>query len=130
LAAGLLILRATLGLTILVRGLAVFNSEHASTVNNVVCIVGALAAALLMIGFFTVLAAAFATALCACALAPIAAACLFAPDTTALLAGAIGASIALLGPGAFSVDARLFGPREIVFPPPTGRSGSFSNRID
>jgi hypothetical protein len=27
------------------------------------------------------------------------------------------ASIALLGPGAYSLDARLFGRREIVFPP-------------
>jgi uncharacterized membrane protein YphA (DoxX/SURF4 family) len=30
---------------------------------------------------------------------------------------AIAAAIALLGPGAFSIDARLFGWREIVIPP-------------
>lgn len=29
------------------------------------------------------------------------------------------AAIALLGPGAYSLDARLFGRREIVFPPST-----------
>ena len=29
----------------------------------------------------------------------------------------VSAAIALLGPGAFSVDARLFGRREIIIPP-------------
>jgi uncharacterized membrane protein YphA (DoxX/SURF4 family) len=32
----------------------------------------------------------------------------------ALMTVAVGVAIALLGPGAFSIDARLFGPREIV----------------
>ena len=35
----------------------------------------------------------------------------------ALLLAAAAAAIALLGPGAFSVDARLFGWREIIIPP-------------
>jgi uncharacterized membrane protein YphA (DoxX/SURF4 family) len=34
-----------------------------------------------------------------------------------ILATTIAVSIALLGPGAFSVDARLFGRREIIIPP-------------
>jgi uncharacterized membrane protein YphA (DoxX/SURF4 family) len=34
--------------------------------------------------------------------------------SAALLTIADGVAISLLGPGAFSVDARLFGPREIV----------------
>jgi len=34
----------------------------------------------------------------------------------------MGLSVALLGPGAFSVDARLFGRREIVVPRATQRS--------
>ncbi len=34
-----------------------------------------------------------------------------------LFAGLVSAAIVLLGPGAFSVDARLFGRREIIIPP-------------
>jgi hypothetical protein len=37
-------------------------------------------------------------------------------SSLALLLFSMGVSVALLGPGAFSVDARLFGRREIVVP--------------
>jgi zinc transporter ZupT len=37
--------------------------------------------------------------------------------TSEILALTIAASIVLLGPGAFSLDARLFGHREIIIPP-------------
>ena len=43
-----------------------------------------------------------------------------------VLAAAIGAAIAILGPGGFSVDARLFGLREIIIPTP--RSGQSPDR--
>jgi hypothetical protein len=39
----------------------------------------------------------------------------------AMLAGTILLAIALLGPGAFSVDARVFGRREIIIPPSVSR---------
>ena len=35
---------------------------------------------------------------------------------TSILLGTLGAALALLGPGAWSVDARLFGRREIELP--------------
>jgi len=41
---------------------------------------------------------------------------LFSRPCFALLV-AIAAAILLLGPGAFSIDARLFGLREIIIPP-------------
>ena len=34
----------------------------------------------------------------------------------ALMTIAVAMAICLLGPGAFSIDARLFGPREIIIP--------------
>ena len=45
------------------------------------------------------------------------------PFSTGSLIGMIvlAAVIALLGPGAFSLDARLFGRREILIPNPTRR---------
>lgn len=42
---------------------------------------------------------------------------LFHPSLTALLAETISTATVLLGPGAFSLDARLFGRREITIPP-------------
>jgi len=41
------------------------------------------------------------------------------PENTALLAfvGIVAASLTLLGPGALSLDSRLFGRREIIIPP-------------
>jgi uncharacterized membrane protein YphA (DoxX/SURF4 family) len=41
---------------------------------------------------------------------------LFDAKLSVVLAGIITAAIVFLGPGAFSVDARLFGRREIIIP--------------
>jgi uncharacterized membrane protein YphA (DoxX/SURF4 family) len=42
---------------------------------------------------------------------------LFDEKLSAVLAATIAAAIVFVGPGAFSVDARLFGRREIIIPP-------------
>ena len=39
-----------------------------------------------------------------------------------IFAGTMLIGIILLGPGAFSIDARLFGRRQIIIPPPVYRS--------
>jgi len=42
----------------------------------------------------------------------------FETTTAAALATVIAAAVVCLGPGAFSLDARLFGRREIIIPRP------------
>jgi uncharacterized membrane protein YphA (DoxX/SURF4 family) len=41
---------------------------------------------------------------------------IFENETTAVLAIVIVAAVLCLGPGAFSVDARIFGRREVIIP--------------
>ena len=48
---------------------------------------------------------------------PAAARNLFDASLPAVFAVIMSAAIVFLGPGAFSVDARLFGRREIIIPP-------------
>lgn len=125
-------LRAILGLALLTRtALFLFNAEHVTTGNAAIGVVGLLSGALLTVGFLTTIAALFVCILCSCALASAQPGTyLFGPDDAAVLAAAMGTAIALLGPGALSIDARLFGPREIIIPPPAGISGSSSGRIE
>jgi uncharacterized membrane protein YphA (DoxX/SURF4 family) len=84
-------------------------------------VVAALTAALLLMGFMTP----FAGALAAVESAGIALSWLPSPTPNTLGAGVAAvlpvtaaAAIALLGPGAISVDAALFGRREIAIPQP------------
>jgi uncharacterized membrane protein YphA (DoxX/SURF4 family) len=84
------------------------------------------AGALLAIGFLTPCAGALIVLGCAALAQP------WLPVLTsegspearaALFVGAVAAALVPLGPGAFSLDARLFGRREIVIPAgPGGRS--------
>ena len=53
------------------------------------------------------------------------------PSCPLIFAGIMAAAIVFLGPGAFSVDARLFGRREIIIPPPLGApNDSFSEAAE
>jgi putative oxidoreductase len=69
------------------------------------------AAALLLVGFWTPVAG---------VLMAVAELCLAFSKTTDpsrhILPGAVGAALAMLGPGAWSVDARLFGRKRIQIP--------------
>lgn len=49
---------------------------------------------------------------------------LFEARLTVVFAAAMLAAVFLLGPGAFSLDARLFGRREIIIPPAHPRGGN------
>jgi len=99
---GLLLLRLTAGVFLVMQSRNCFNGSWQSGLIGVVAIV---AAALLATGFLTPIAAVLG-------------------GLTVLLAGgpsyeyllALAVVVFLLGPGAYSVDARLFGRREIVIP--------------
>lgn len=111
--AGLLLLRGTLGATgVIEAGLLLkHDGRMASDAAALVC--GA-AAILLVLGFLTPVAgASLGLSTVALWLAGDHTSS-WSPGTMALLLVGNIAAVALLGPGAYSIDARLFGRREIV----------------
>jgi len=83
-----------------------------------------IAGVLLIAGFMTPIVAfvlALGAAAAALSLLPGCPATLFTADVPVLLGITRLLAIALLGPGAISVDARLYGRREIIIPPPAAR---------
>jgi uncharacterized membrane protein YphA (DoxX/SURF4 family) len=112
---GLLLLRAVVGLTAAVQGAVFLTAAGPHTL--VAWIAGGLATAsgiTVLIGFLTPGMGAcvgVSTALLWYSVPPPG---VFLDGVTALIIVSDSAAIALLGPGAFSVDARLFGRREIL----------------
>ena len=116
---GLLLLRATVGLIVIVQGASYFiGRDGLSLWTCAVGLVLILAGASFLAGFLTpvagilvgigvISAAHFAS--------PTPGSLLDAIPTTVLVV-IVAAALALLGPGAMSVDARLFGRREIIVP--------------
>lgn len=118
---GLLLLRAAVGIVALFLGGSYLADGATSTVGTWICgLVGFTAGAALLIGIFTPIAG-LAVAVGAMGIgfsllrAP--ALNLFDEKLPAVLAAIMSAAIVFLGPGAFSLDARLFGRREIIIPP-------------
>jgi uncharacterized membrane protein YphA (DoxX/SURF4 family) len=118
--AGLLLLRAALGVALLVQAAAGLVDWHGLGLTTLA--VGLLTVAtgtLLLIGYLTPLAGILAGLFCVgCAFSWFALPNLelFAAKLTAALATVIAVALVCLGPGAFSLDARLFGRREIIIP--------------
>ena len=76
---------------------------------------------LLLIGFLTPIAGSVAglgAIGAAFSLFPVSSPTLFDSKMAVVFALTMLLGIILLGPGAFSLDARMFGRREIIFPPP------------
>ena len=118
---GLLLLRASGGMFLIAQGIALFTDRHqlgflALTVVFVLIAIGVV----LLIGFLTRRAALLAAIIgisCALSWSLVSSAGPLVTSTTAGLYIVISVAVICLGPGAFSLDARLFGRREIVIPP-------------
>ena len=109
---GLLLLRALVGVTLIAQIVAYVGSTKLNVLGWVVTALVLIIASCLLAGFMTPIAA------IVIGLGAIALAVSSLPDTNQTLLNVIvlTAAIALLGPGAFSIDARMFGRREILIP--------------
>jgi uncharacterized membrane protein YphA (DoxX/SURF4 family) len=109
---GLLLLRALVGVTLIAQSLTYIGSTKLSALSWVVTALVLIIASCLLVGFMTPIAA-MIIGLGAIALALSS---LFQTNQTLLDVIVLTIAIALLGPGAFSIDARMFGRREILIP--------------
>lgn len=109
---GLLLLRALVGVTLIAQILAYVGSTKFSVLSLVVTALVLIIASCLLVGFMTPLAA-ILIGVGATALAVLS---LIETNQTWLNVIVLTIVVALLGPGAFSIDARMFGRREILIP--------------
>ena len=113
-------MRASVGITTLTQGALYLADGGDPTVAKWIAGLLALASGVsLLIGFLTPIAGVLAglgATLTALAWFHLSAPNLFEPRLSTVFAVTIAAAICCLGPGAFSVDARLFGRREIIIP--------------
>jgi uncharacterized membrane protein YphA (DoxX/SURF4 family) len=117
---GLLLLRVAVGVTVVAQSAAYFVSWHdLNLATSAVGFMAAASGALLLIGYLTPFASMLAALVCvgsAFTWAHAPSVNLFDSRIAVALATSMLISIICLGPGAFSIDARLFGRREIVIP--------------
>jgi uncharacterized membrane protein YphA (DoxX/SURF4 family) len=118
--AGLFLLRAALGVVLLVQAAAGLVDWHGLGLKTLaVGLVTVASGVFLLIGYLTPFAGILAGVFCVgCSFSWFAAPNLefFEAKVTAALATVIAVALVCLGPGAFSLDARLFGRREIIIP--------------
>jgi uncharacterized membrane protein YphA (DoxX/SURF4 family) len=90
----------------------------------VASVLGILAGGLLSVGFLTTVAGiggGMVAMLTAFKILPVCSSGGFDSRQGFIFGLAILLALAILGPGAYSIDARLFGRREIIIPPASGR---------
>ena len=116
---GLVLIRLAVALSAIVQGISTFIESPAQIISWAIGSVEMLVGTALLIGFLTPIAGASAS------LGNLAIGVSWFPTSgenahdktvAALYLVVISIAITLLGPGAFSLDARLFGRREIIIP--------------
>ncbi len=116
----MLLLRAAVSIAALLQSAAYLTDDRVLTLAaGVAAVIGLACGVLLLIGFLTpIVSSVLSAGLIAMALNvfPASTAHLFDSKSSVIFALTITLSIACLGPGAFSIDARIFGRREIIIP--------------
>jgi hypothetical protein len=119
--AGLLLLRGAIGITTIIQGgIYLAEPNNLTLGTGTVGSVAIMSGALLLSGFLTPVAGVLiglGTLSIALGWLPAAARNLFDAPLPAVFGVIVSGAIVLLGPGACSIDARLFGRREIIIPP-------------
>jgi uncharacterized membrane protein YphA (DoxX/SURF4 family) len=119
--AALLLLRAIVGLAAIVQGFLYLSRGGKPSVGGLLLgVLLAISGVCLVIGFLTPVASILAGVGCVASNTswlPAPLTTLFDGPLVSLEMIVMAVSIAMLGPGAFALDARLFGRREIVIPP-------------
>jgi uncharacterized membrane protein YphA (DoxX/SURF4 family) len=117
---GLLLLRLTVGLTTAAQGISYLSTLRATTTGIwIACLLGIAVSASLLIGFLTPIVSIFAAmnstimALIAFPAIPVNLIDVRLETIDTII---VAMAVVFLGPGAFSVDAYLFGRREIIIP--------------
>jgi putative oxidoreductase len=105
---GLFIQRLVLGIALLYHGIALLNSVHAAE-PVVPVLIGSVLGLLILAGLWTP-AAGTLIAVMQVWVALIG----YGDEFTAIILAALGGTLAMIGPGAWSIDARLFGRKYIA----------------
>jgi len=121
----LLLLRAAIGVTLGVQGGCYLGESDATLATWFAGLAAVASGALLLIGLLTPIAGAVVAlggAGAGLSLLPPCTASQFDSKLSIVFAVTMLLAIIVLGPGAYSIDARLFGRREIIIPPPISRT--------
>ena len=113
-------LRIVFALTLLAQGGYCLQEAHGAVGAWLVGLSALAAGTLLLIGFLTPVAGVVVGVVglgVGSSLLPACESSLFDSKAALVFAGTMLVEIVVLGPGAFSIDARIFGRREIIIPP-------------